>query len=404
MDFLSDKPMILGGTDDFQLQKLGMPSGVCPSYWAAEHPDILHSLFADILQAGATLLCAPTATANLENLSQYGLEGKFETIYTSLIHIAQSAAEPYAVPIGITLSPSGYLLPPEGKADFDTDIYQFYRKQIRLAEKAGAKFILLDQQTSLADMRAAVLACRTTDLPVLAMIKTDEKGETASGGSFLSSLITLQSMGGSAAGLLPAHPNVPALDLLMEAAPHAAIPLAVSLHSESDFPNKAEDVAGWLSTLVQKGIRIFDLRGNCNMKQVSVLAESIAQLPPLSPLEEPDPDCYAVAVEGEVFFLGDDFVYSEPLPCTSHLADDLIDLEDESINTALIEVEDLSEALLLAETAPLTRLPIAVRCTSLPVLDAAVRYFQGRLIIDTDCPLEEEELIPLVGKYGAILY
>ena len=90
--------------------------------------------------------------------------------------------------------------------------------------------------------------------------------------------------------------------------------------------------------------------------------------------------------------------------CTSHLADDLIDLEDDRCNTALVEVESLDDALLLAENSGMTRLPIAVHCDSAPVLDAALRYFQGRLIVDSECQIEDEVLEPLAAKYGAILY
>lgn len=112
----------------------------------------------------------------------------------------------------------------------------------------------------------------------------------------------------------------------------------------------------------------------------------------------------AAAIEGETFFLGDDIILSEPLFCSSQLEDDIIDLEDERINTVLVQVESMDDALLLSEQGKMTRLPIAVHCDNAPVLDAALRYFQGRLIVDSNCALEEEELIPLVSKYGAILY
>ena len=402
-DFTCSTPLLLGGVNEFQLRYAGMPENANPACWAAQRPSVLHTLFENALQAGATLLCAPTDSAGLHDLAALGLEDQFEAINPSLVEEAKKAAAPYAVPAGASLSPSGSQLPPQGNADFDDDIYQFYRRQVRVLKRAGAEFIVLDRQCALADMRAAVLACRTTGLPVLALVEADSKGETATGSSLLSCLITLQSMGAAGVGLAAAQAEE-GMHTLLKAAPHAAVPLAAPVTEALGGEGGAPALSRQLALLVQQGVRIFDARRCNNPELIRELAQCFPLLPPLSPLEEPDPDCYAVAVEGEVFFLGDNFVYSDPLPCTSHLADDLIDLEDESINTALVEVEDLSEALILAEAAPLSRLPIAVRCTSLPVLDAAVRYFQGRLIIDTDCPLEEEELTPFVGKYGAILY
>ena len=52
----------------------------------------------------------------------------------------------------------------------------------------------------------------------------------------------------------------------------------------------------------------------------------------------------------------------------------------------------------------MSKLPIAVRAESATVLDAALRYFQGRLIIDSNSCIEREVLEPLAAKYGAIVY
>ena len=52
----------------------------------------------------------------------------------------------------------------------------------------------------------------------------------------------------------------------------------------------------------------------------------------------------------------------------------------------------------------MTKLPIAVHADSSTVLEAALRYFQGRLIIDSGSLVEPEVLEPLAAKYGAILY
>ncbi len=57
------------------------------------------------------------------------------------------------------------------------------------------------------------------------------------------------------------------------------------------------------------------------------------------------------------------------------LGDDFIDLDDERANVALVEINSIDDALLLAEYGHMSRLPIAVRAESLPVLDAALRYF-----------------------------
>ena len=67
-------------------------------------------------------------------------------------------------------------------------------------------------------------------------------------------------------------------------------------------------------------------------------------------------------------------------------------------------VRSLDDALILGKNSSMTRLPIAVRADNSVVLDAALRYFQGRLIVDTDCPVEREMLEPIAAKYGAVVY
>ena len=175
-DFTCSTPLLLGGVNEFQLRYAGMPENASPACWAAQRPSVLHTLFENALQAGATLLCAPTDSAGLHDLAALGLEDQFEAINTSLVEEAKKAAAPYAVPAGASLSPSGSQLPPQGNADFDDDIYQFYRRQVRVLKRAGAEFIVLDRQCALADMRAAVLACRTTGLPDLALFEAVSKG------------------------------------------------------------------------------------------------------------------------------------------------------------------------------------------------------------------------------------
>ena len=121
----------------------------------------------------------------------------------------------------------------------------------------------------------------------------------------------------------------------------------------------------------------------------------------LSPRE---PDHFAGAIESESFFIGEDIVLSEPLKCGYDLSDDLIDIEDEQVNAVLVEVNSVDDAKLLIENASMTRLPIVVRIHSLDLLEYTLRNFQGRLIVDSACDLDTDEIRPMVGYYGAILY
>ena len=71
-------PVILDGATGTNLQKAGMPVGVCPEQWILENPDIMIKLQEDYVAAGTDILYAPTFTSNRVKLEEYGLADKIE--------------------------------------------------------------------------------------------------------------------------------------------------------------------------------------------------------------------------------------------------------------------------------------------------------------------------------------
>ena len=384
-------PLVLDPVPD--LRAAGLPAGEDAGPWLSEHPGALKELFSASLGAGAQVLCAPTLGA-----SRFFLPGrKVPALNRRLMELSRDAA-PAGVPVGGAAGPSGCFVPPHGEADFD-DVYGGYREQIRALDEAGADFLLLEGLGALSDLRAALLAARTTGLPTIALLRVDSTGHTLTGGSLLPALITLQAMGADAVGLCcPADPELP--EQFLRALPHAAVPLAVRLDCE---PGQAPDAfAEAARPFVEAGARIAGAGAGAEPEHVRALAELLKKYGPPELPEEPD--CDAAAIEDEAFFLGDDLLFSEPIACTSALGDDLIDLDDERVSAALVEVTSVNDAVLLGRESGMTRLPIAVHADSPTVLDAALRYFQGRLLIDSDWPLDRDFLEPLAAKYGAIIY
>ena len=392
-------PWLLPGGSVSNLEARGMPPGSCAEQWAAQHPEILAQLQQEWIHAGAQALCAPTYGANAAVLAEFGLEDEVSSLNLSLMQQTKSAASAAGLPAGGRIGPSGLFVPPFGTSDFD-DIYTLYRRQIRALEEGGADFLLVEDQNSLADMRAALLAARATDLPVFVTLSVDASGHTLTGGAFLPALITLQAMEAQGVGLSCGSAEwMP--EILADAVPHALVPLMV----KPDADLTPEAFGENLLQMARCGASIF---GGCCGATPAHIHEAARRLEANTLVfHNPSPDpkpIQAAATEKECFFLGSDLSLSPLMECSPSLEEDLIQLEESQSNVALIQVETLDDALLLAEAGAEAKMPIAVRCHSLPVLDAALRYFQGRLLIDSDCPLEPEELEPLAVKYGAILY
>ncbi len=408
MSFPFKLPMLLDGATATNLSACGMPGGVCMEKWILEHPEPLLKLQRAFIAAGSRAVYAPTFGANRACLKNYGLEDETAELNRRLVALSQSVAKPAGVLVGGDISPTGLFVPPYGESDFD-DIYDIYREQIRALDEAGVDFLVIETQTSLTDMRAAVLAARTTNLPVFVTVTVDESGHTLTGGSLLPAVITLQAMGVDAIGLNCSFGPGPMLEQVESILPYTSVPIIAKPNAGVPMwgaPGKTvlspEEFADEMRVLLRAGVKIAGGCCGATPEHIRALAQAMQDTPPREPREEPD--CDAAAIEREAFFLGDNIVFSEPLQCTSRLGEDLIDLDDERVNAALVEVTSLDDAKLLCESSAMTRLPVAVHCDSLTVLDAALRYFQGRLIIDSDCLIETELIEPLASKYGAIIY
>lgn len=409
MSFPFHLPLLLDGATATNLAAAGMPGGVCVEKWILENPEKLTKLQSDFIEAGAQAVYAPTFGANRACLSNYGLEAEVADINQKLVALSKSVAKPAGVLVGGNVCPTGLFVPPFGESDFD-DIYDIYREQIRALDDAGVDFIAIETQTSLADMRAAVLAARTTNLPVFVTVTVDESGHTLTGGSLLPAVITLQAMGADAIGLNCSFGPEHMLEHVEQVAPHISVPIIAKPSAGVPMWNSPEhsgilspdEFAARMRGLMEAGARIVGGCCGSTVEHLKALAQVAKEFGPPEIPEEPD--CYAAANEREAFFLGDDIVFSEPIACTSSLGEDLIDLDDEQVTAALVEVNSVDDAMLLSENSTMTRLPIAVYCDSLPVLDAALRYFQGRLIVDSACPIETDLIEPLAAKYGAIVY
>lgn len=409
MSFPYPLPMLLDGATATNLTAAGMPSGVCVEQWILDHPEPLLKLQQDFISAGSQALYAPTFGANRASLSLYGVETQVADMNHRLVGLTQSIAGPAGVPVAGNLCPTGLFVAPHGETDFD-ELYDIYREQIRALDDAGVDFLAIETQTSLADARAAVLAARTTNLPVFVTITVDSSGRTLTGGSLLPFLITMQAMGVDAFGLNCSSGPEAMTELIKQASAHCCVPIIAKPNAGIPMWNDGKlegylppnQFAAEMRVLMQAGARIVGGCCGSTPAHIKALAQIVKEFAPPEIPEEPD--CFAATNEREAFFLGDDIIFSEPIECSSSLDEDLIDLDDEQVNAALVEINSLDDVALLCENSIMTKLPIAVHCDQLTVLDAALRYFQGRLIIDSDCQIDTELMEPLATKYGAIIY
>lgn len=359
-----------------------------PQY--ADDPLVLEPVLAQAKRSGANALIAPTDCLILPVLEEVGRDDEIQDLSEDIISAVIKTAGDLSV--GAALVPNRLGEADNTAAAFE-DEHLAYLEKLTAFKGAGAAFAVVKHHSSLSSMRAAVMAAKVAGLPVMVIMDCDDEGKSRTGSDYLACLITLQSLGADAFCICPGCSTEELRELIHHAFPHAEIPIGVM----TDLSRLSDEE---LKGLCFDGASVFiDTSGGLSEEGAETIRKYAHRFS-----DTDEKDSRAAAVYCEAFFLHDDLELSEPLDCSYDISDELIDLDDENIGAVLVELHSTDEAAVLAESAYMSRLPVCVTADDSTTLEAALRYFQGRLIIDTRCGIPAEELEALGEKYGAILY
>lgn len=335
---------------------------------------------------GAGMLIVPTDLVS-ENRGEENLR---DDEYFDAVTALTRAAADMSLDLPVCAALKAGITPESYDCGAFEEAHMRFLEQMALLKDSGADLVLLRGSEHLWQMRAAVMAANVAGIPIIVTITVDEEGMTSLGADSTAALLTLQSLGAAAFGIACKDGNEELCSQLEHLLPHAEIPLA----AVGVF--KSEDITG----LTSSGASIFISSGAA--VDSSIFTEILSSNSAFESGAEKD--SFAAAVESEAFFLPDDLVFSAPLECGYDLAEDLIDLDDENINTILVRLNSSDDVSLLASQGGFSRLPVTVNSNDINTLEAALRYFPGRLIIDTHCDIPRKTIRSLAGKYGAITY
>ena len=80
--------LILDGATGSNLQKRGLPAGVCPEEWILEPPEVMCGLQREYIRNGTDILYAPTFSGNRIKLEEYGLADGLAGMNRELVGIS----------------------------------------------------------------------------------------------------------------------------------------------------------------------------------------------------------------------------------------------------------------------------------------------------------------------------
>ena len=198
---IESRVVVLDGATGTNLQKAGMPTGVCPEQWILEHPQTLIDLQKAYVEAGTDIVYAPTFTASRIKLEEYGLEDRLEEMNRALVALSKEAVAGSEALVAGDLTMTGKQLSPIGDLPFET-LVEVYKEQARVLADAGVDLFVIETMMSLQETRAALIAIREVcDLPVMASLTYESDGRTLYGTDAKTAMVVLQSLGADAVGL-----------------------------------------------------------------------------------------------------------------------------------------------------------------------------------------------------------
>lgn len=394
-------PSLMDGATGTELMKRGMPQGVCTEQWILDHPDVLLELQGAYVAAGADILTAPTFGANPASLARFGLEDKVEEYNARLVALSKQAAQGRALIAGdLAACGLGKFGVREGRFE---DVVDNYKAQVKALAAAGVDLYLIETMVDMSEARAAVLAVRETDphKPVVVSFYCDDEGRTLSGVDVLAGLIVMEGMGVAAFGL-----NCMELDSVLEQlerlAPYASIPLVAQPASQETDP---ERLAAWAAACAARGVRLFGGCCGAGPETIAALRKVLdgMDVPAFSPAER-DPDVIPCASEREARFITPEVDVSDPVPCTSDLVEDIVEIEEKTpVGAIKIEIMEEDDVYIFAEHQYAVEDALCLWSDVPELLEKALRVYQGRAFWDGTGDIEDEDLEPMVEKYGLII-
>ncbi len=435
-DSIAKSYLYLDGATGSNLVRAGMPSGVCPEQWILEHPDVMLELQRQYVAAGTDILYVPTFTANRIKLADYGLAERLEEMVRGLVAISRQAASEADRPVYLAgdLTMTGRQLSPVGDMELE-ELIDVYKQQIRALADAGADLLVVETMMSLAEARAALIAAKEVcDLPVMVTMTFEAEGRTLFGTDPMTAAIVLESLGAAAVGANCSTGPAQMKQVIADMAACTEIPIIAKPNAglphleggRTDYDMDADTFAEEMKLLAQAGASV--LGGCCGTtpEYIRKLRDSFGKGPAPERAGRREGIRYlaserrtvAFGLEGSFLIVGERINPTGKKLLQAQLREGNFDKvvqfaeEQERCGAQVLDVNmgmsgiDERETMLraLEEIGGVSHLPLSLDSSHVEVLEAALRHYPGRALVNSVSLEAEkfEKLLPIVKKYGAM--
>ncbi len=416
---LKNNFIFLDGAMGTMLQAAGLKIGEIPELLNLTDPKLIRSIHEKYIAAGSDIVYANTFGANRYKLKDESVE----KVISAAMSIAKEACQDKAL-AALDIGPIGKLLEPSGVLKYE-EAYDIFKEQI-IAGK-DADLIVFETMTDLYELKAAVLAAKeNSDKPILCTMTFEENQRTFTGCGISSMALTLNGLGVDAMGIncsLGPEQLIPLCrellswtDLPIILKPNAGLPDPVT----GEYNVDAKDFAKQMKTAAEYGVKFMGGCCGTSPEFIKALKEDVKNVKPQRKIAEKKS---AVCSPSKAVIIDQPRIIGERInPTGKKLFKEALKKNDMSyiLNQAVEQVKAGSDILdvnvglpeidekemmvrTIKEIQSITDVPLQIDSTIPQVLEAALRAYNGKPIVNSVNGEEKsmETVLPLVKKYGA---
>lgn len=413
--------VFLDGAMGTMLQAKGLEVGGVPELLNLTKPEWLEEIHGAYVGAGSQIVYSNTFGANRYKLAETGKS--VGEIIPAAIANAKKACGNKAL-VALDIGPIGQLLEPTGSLSFE-EAYDIFKEQIVAGKDAD--LIVFETMTDLYELKAAVLAAKeNSDLPIICTMTFEQNMRTFTGCSVSAMALTLEGLGADAIGVNCSLGPRELEPVVAELSKWTNLPIVVKANAglpdpvTNTYDITPEEFAESYANLIKYGVKIV---GGCCGTTPDFIRATVKKLADMK-YRKPDVKLEAaVCTPAKTVEINQPRIIGERInPTGKKLFKEALKRGDidyilgqaiEQINAGAdildvnVGLPDIDEKEMMVKVVKalqgVTDLPLQLDSTRPDVLEAALRVYNGKPIVNSVNGEEGslEAILPLVKKYGA---